>query len=340
MSYPIIPIFIPHIGCPHDCVFCNQRRIAGETRAPEPEQVSAQLFAAFQETECAEVAFYGGSFTAIEPERQRAYLCAVAPFAAQVSGIRVSTRPDAITPEIIALLRAGGVTLVELGAQSMDDAVLKASGRGHTAEDTRRAVAHLRAAGMPYVLQMMVGLPGEKTGSARETARALAALHPVGVRVYPTVVVRDTQLEALWRAGAYAPLEVERAVELCAQIAEIFDAACVPIIRMGLNPTRDLSGGDALAGAYHPAFGQLVAARRRLLRLRALLSGHAGEAVTIYANPRELSEVAGHRGENRARLIRECGIKALRILPDAALAPHEMRVVHGKYSQNAGGEFD
>lgn len=333
MSYPIIPIFIPHVGCPHNCVFCNQKRIAGTMKAPEPSEVSALLAKAFEKTKRAEVAFYGGSFTAIPVAQQIAYLQAVTPYNGRVSGIRVSTRPDAISTAVLSVLKAHGVQTVELGVQSMQNQVLAASGRGHTAEDTIRAVSALSSAGMPFVLQMMVGLPDDDDMGTLDTARKIAALSPIGVRVYPTVVIRDTELEALWHAGRYHPLELEHAVELCAQVAQIFEDKSIPIIRMGLNPTEDLNGGDALAGSYHPAFGQLVSARRRLWMLQKLLKEVKSKTVVVYASPKAISEVAGHRGENRARLCKEFCLQQMKILPDYTLPYREMRVVDGKSSQ-------
>lgn len=333
MSYPIIPVFIPHAGCPHDCVFCNQKRIAGTILAPEPSEVSALLAEALQKTDRAEVAFYGGSFTAIPPEQQIRYLQAVRPYGDRISGVRVSTRPDAVDPDILSVLKAHGVKTVELGVQSMRDRVLAASGRGHTAADTERAVRMLRDAEMPFVLQMMPGLPGDDDAGALATARKIAALRPDGVRVYPTVVIRDTQLETLWRCGDYEPLTLEHAIELCAKISQIFEEEKIPVIRMGLNPTEELSGGDALAGAYHPAFGQLVFARRRLWALRALLDGIHADEIVICANPRAISEIAGHHGENRRLLCREFGLRWIKILPDDALDYQEMRIIHGENSQ-------
>lgn len=325
MSYPIIPVFIPHIGCPHDCVFCNQKRIAGTKNAPKPEEVSAHIASALEIIGHAEVAFYGGSFTAIDKELQREYLTA-AKENSGVCAVRVSTRPDAIDAEILELLKEYGVTTVELGAQSMDNNVLDISHRGHTKEDIVRASHMIKEAGFNLILQMMVGLPGDSYKGAIDTAREIASLAPNGVRVYPTVVVRDTMLEDLWRAGEYRAMEIDEAVEVCADIVQIFEAANIPIIRMGLNPTEDLSGGDALAGVYHPAFGQLVSARRRLKMLCDLLYDNDSEEITIYVHPSEVSDTAGHKGENKKILLREFNLKKIRILPDGTLARGQVKI--------------
>ena len=259
----IVPVFVPHLGCPNDCVFCNQRTISGSLRPAGAEDVVRALEEAEGKTETAELAFYGGSFTAVPEETQRALLEAARPYRERgfVNSIRVSTRPDAVTAEKLALLRAYGAETVELGAQSMDDRVLRLSGRGHTAADTAAAAALVKAAGMQLVLQMMTGLPGADRETDLRSAEAIAALKPDGVRVYPTVILRGTPLEALWRAGKYRAHTISDAVEICAPVARIFLRAGIPILRLGLNPTEALSGGEAVAGAYHPAFGELVYGR-------------------------------------------------------------------------------
>ena len=324
MSYSVIPIFIPHLGCPFDCVFCNQKKIAGKINAPEPSEVSALLSVAFKTAPDAEVAFYGGSFTALSLNEQEEYLKAAAKF--DPKSIRLSTRPDAINNEVLTLLKKYGVRTIELGAQSMDDSVLAESNRGHTAEDVRASSRMIKEAGFNLVLQMMIGLPGEDKHSATNTAKEIAKLKPGGVRVYPTVVVRDTCLEDMWRRGEYTALTVENAVEICADITEIFNEANIPIIRMGLNPTEDLNGGDALAGAYHPAFGQLVSARQQLKHLRGMLRNIKSDDIIIYAHPKAISNVAGHKGENKKKLIEEFKLKKISILPDDELSYKEVRI--------------
>ncbi len=256
----IIPVFVPHLGCPNDCVFCNQRTISGSLCPAGAEDVARALEEARGKTAGAELAFYGGSFTAVPEETQRALLEAAQPYRAEgfLRSLRVSTRPDAVTAEKLALLKAYGVETVELGAQSMEDRVLSFSGRGHTAADTLRAAALVKEAGLQLVLQMMTGLPGASRESDLHTAEALAALQPGGVRIYPTVILRGTVLERLWREGKYRAHTVSDAVETCAPIAALFHRAGIPILRLGLNPTEALSGGEAVGGAYHPALGELV----------------------------------------------------------------------------------
>jgi len=310
----IIPIFVPHLGCPNQCVFCDQRRISGSLFPASAESVRIALEGL--EGTGYEAAFYGGSFTAIPAERQEELLAALAPWRENgiVTSVRLSTRPDAVDETVTARLRRWGVGTVELGAQSMTEEVLRLSGRGHTAQDTENACRLLKAGGFRVVLQMMTGLPGETAESSLDTARRLIALGPDGVRIYPTVIVRGTPLEELWRRGEYREHTVEEAVELCARLLPLFDAAGIPVIRLGLNPTDALSGGDALAGAYHPALGELV--RSRVLRNKAevLLSDIApGSAVTLGVAERCLSQMTGQRRENLRWLRRRFALAEVRV---------------------------
>ena len=320
----IIPVFVPHLGCPNDCVFCNQRRISGSLSPARPEDVAAAIDRALSltppGTRC-QLAFYGGSFTAIPDAEQEALLGAAQPYLERgdIASIRLSTRPDAIDGAVLARLKRHGVETVELGAQSMSDSVLALSGRGHTAADVEEASRAVKAAGFRLILQMMTGLPGSDDETDIGSARSIAALEPDGVRVYPTVIVRDTALFDLWRAGRYKEHTVEDAVRVCARIVPIFEAAGIPIIRMGLNPTEDLSGGDAVGGAYHPALGELVRARIMRGRAEALLEGTApGADITLRVNPRLMSQLVGQHGANRAYLREKFALKRLKILPDAA----------------------
>lgn len=329
MSYPIIPIFIPHIGCPNDCVFCNQRRIAGTICAPKPEQVSALIASGLEKSRCAQVAFYGGSFTAIDEKLQNEYLSAANDFGDSVTGIRISTRPDAIDDGILSRLNNFGVTIIEIGAQSMDDHVLAKSARGHTAQDTRNAAEHIKSAGMQLILQMMVGLPGDTPAGAMDTAKKITSLSPQGVRIYPTVVIRDTILADMWQKGEYTPLAIDEAVEISAKLLEIFEAAQIPVIRLGLNPTEDLSSGDALAGAYHPAFGQLVSAHRWYLHMVDVLrNGCFSDKIQIRVHPSQVSNVVGHRGENKRRIIEMFGLKIVKIIGDSNLFMHQIVILN------------
>ena len=314
----ILPVFVPHRGCPHACVFCNQRRISGAVMPASAEDVKKAIYeAAFlPQGGKRQLGFYGGSFTAIPVPEQEALLGAAkeALDRGEIDSVRLSTRPDAIDETVLARLRAYGVETVELGAQSMDDEVLRMSERGHTAADVERASKLIKDAGFRLILQMMTGLPGAAEETDIETARRLIALHPDGVRIYPTVIVRDTALYELWRAGKYREHTVEDAVHVCAKIVPLFERAGIPIIRLGLNPTEELSGGAAVGGAYHPALGELVRSRILLDKARAVLNGiEPGSRVTLLVGRGKASQMAGQHRENVTRLTEEFGLAELKI---------------------------
>ncbi len=205
----IIPFFIPHSGCPHQCVFCNQKYITGQTKPVDPAvlpQKIKEYLASNTSDKTTHVAFYGGSFTALPFELQKEYLATVQPFlhSGQIENIRLSTRPDCITDEILSLLHEYHANTVELGVQSMDDVVLQLSGRGHTANDTMNAVALLRKNGFSIGLQLMSGLPGDSAETFMKTVDTVVELKPDFVRIYPALVIKNTPLEDLYRSGRYA----------------------------------------------------------------------------------------------------------------------------------------
>ena len=298
----IIPVFVPHLGCPNDCVFCNQRRISGHIEPATAQTVKNAIEEAAALTPSGtkrQLAFYGGSFTAIPEARQIELFEAAQPYLADgtISSIRLSTRPDAIDGTVLKRLKKYGVTVIELGAQSMCDRVLELSGRGHDSAAVADASRLIKDAGFDLILQMMTGLPGDTDESCVETAKRIIALHPDGVRIYPTVIVRDTELYDMWKAGTYKEHTVSDAVRVCAKITKLFDEAGIPIIRMGLNPTEDLSGGDAVGGAYHPALGELVRSRMMLDKAVELLDGiEPDKRVILGVNKSDVSKMIGqHR---------------------------------------------
>ena len=312
----ILPIFVPHAGCPNQCVFCDQKRISGSPFSASAAAVQSAL-SVLPEGAGVELAFYGGSFTAIPSDRQEELLSAAAPFREKgtVSSIRVSTRPDAVDPAALKRLRRYGVETVELGAQSMDEEVLRLSGRGHAARDTERSSALVKEAGFHLILQMMTGLPGSSVEKDLNTARRIIALRPDGVRIYPTVILRGTELEKLWREGIYKEHTLEDAVELCSHILPMFEEAGIPVIRLGLNPSDDLSAGEAVAGAYHPALGELV--RSRILRTKAeelLRSAAPGSDVTLYVPSGRVSAMTGQHRCNLSYLEERFSLRSLRVV--------------------------
>lgn len=326
----IIPVFVPHLGCPNDCVFCNQRRISGHIEPATAQTVKNAIEEAAALTPSGtkrQLAFYGGSFTAIPEARQIELFEAAQPYLADgtISSIRLSTRPDAIDGTVLKRLKKYGVTVIELGAQSMCDRVLELSGRGHDSAAVADASRLIKDAGFDLILQMMTGLPGDTDESCIETAKKIIALSPNGVRIYPTVIVRDTVLCDMWRAGTYKEHTVEDAVRVCSKIVPLFNEAGIPIIRMGLNPTEDLSGGDALGGAYHPALGELVHSRIMLEKARGLLAGaRPGSSIVLGVNRSDVSKMIGQHRCNVHALVSEFSLRELRI--------HEASVKSGEIS--------
>ena len=316
----IIPVFVPHAGCPNDCVFCNQRRISGALRPADERDVAAAIEAAegkLSRGMAAELAFYGGSFTAIPAEEQEKLLGAALPFlnSGKISSIRLSTRPDAINGETVERLSRYGVETVELGAQSMCPEVLKLSNRGHTADDTRRAAGLLKAAGFKLILQMMTGLPGDDPERSRYTARELIKLGPDGVRIYPTVIVRETELYDMWKRGEYSEHTVNEAVVLCADLVPMFTEAGIPVIRLGLNPTDDLSGGDAAGGAYHPAFGELGYSEIYRRKAEKLLAGTPpGVDVVFGVSAGRTPLMVGQKRSNIISLKDKFGLRSVKVM--------------------------
>lgn len=329
----ILPIFVPHAGCPNDCVFCNQKRISGSLFPASGDMVRAALGSVPPGTGL-ELAFYGGSFTAIEESVQTELLDAAQPARAdgRIASIRVSTRPDAINRPILERLRFYGVETIELGAQSLCDEVLYLSGRGHTRADVVNASRLVKSQGFSLILQMMTGLPGDTPERSLDTAREIITLAPDGVRIYPTVVVRDTALESLWRSGVYTEHTVEGAVSLCARLLPLFERSGIPVIRLGLNPSEELSGGAAVAGAYHPALGELV--RSRILRQRAeelLEPADRGHHISICCAPNRVSAMVGQHRENTEYLRKKYMLAGVRVRGDSALRGDEIRLERSLY---------
>ncbi len=304
----IIPLFIPHQGCPHRCVFCDQGAITGATAehrtAPGPAEIAREirtwLARSPRRGRRVMAAFYGGSFTALPRSRQEALLAAAWPFLDQglVDCLRLSTRPDCVDAATTAFLSRHGVREVEIGAQALDDSVLAAARRGHTVADVEQAILHLRAGGMRVGAQLMIGLPGETRSTALAGARRLAALKPDFVRLYPLVVLAGTPLAAMYHAGEFTPPDLLPAVALAARMTEIFTAAGVKIVRIGLPWSESLQAA-LVAGPLHPAFGELVRARVLFRRLRRELRRHAGPPVFT---PAERSLLLGRKACTLKRL--------------------------------------
>lgn len=301
----IIPVFIPQAGCRHQCVFCNQETITGNLRqndvqlAREQARQTVREYLAFkpQNDRKVELAFFGGNFLGISQGQIVWYLDLARNLyqTGQINCLRFSTRPDTVNPQTLALLQNIPVSVIEIGAQSMHNEVLHKAGRGHTAQDTERALALLHEHGFAAGVQMMVGLPGDGLPGALESGRRLAALKPVCVRIYPTLVLKGSPLAHMYLNGQYRPLSLKRAVGVTAQLYRLFTRKNIKVIRMGLQATADLQPGKTiLAGPYHPAFGHMVVSRLFLKAMQSVMTASpANGAVTVCVHTSQISHVRG-----------------------------------------------
>lgn len=309
-----IPVFIPHLGCPHRCVFCNQKTISGCSGFDEgavTALIEAALATVPPGTDC-QIAFFGGSFTGIDRGLMIRLLELAAGYvgSGRVSSIRLSTRPDCIDDCVLEILSRYPVRTVELGIQSTDDRVLEASGRGHTAQDSARACRAVKAAGFELVGQMMVGLPGSDAESDRMTARDIVSFGANAARIYPTVVFAGTPLADLLRRGRYEALSQEDAVMRAADAYEILTEGGVSCLRIGLCASEELTDPRcAIAGANHPALGELVLGEVRYRELvRAVTAaGLVGRRVTVGVPQGRMSQTVGQKRRNLVRLAEEYG---------------------------------
>ena len=299
LKHSNISIFVPHLGCPNKCSFCNQHHIARTEKVPTAADVEAAVNVALKSKnynpKITEIAFFGGSFTAIERSLMLSLLEAAYPFVKNgtVSGIRISTRPDAINGEILDLLKKYGVTTIELGAQSMCDEVLSLNKRGHNAESVKTASQLIKGSGFSLGLQMMTGLYGSSKERDIETAKQIASLKPDCVRVYPTIVLENTDLAHLAKEKIYSPETTEEAVAVCTEIMAIFEKENIPIIRLGLHTINESA---YIAGPWHPAFRELCEARVFRNKIESLLQGKGEYEVLV--NPYDLSKAKGQSKSN------------------------------------------
>ena len=311
----IIPIFVPHLGCPNNCTFCNQKKISGQTKMVTKQDVKDTIeyyLKNFKDDhKYVEVAFFGGSFTAIEKEKQEELLEAVQEYIEnkKVHSIRVSTRPDCIDKDILKRLKKYHVKTIELGVQSTNNYILSRCKRGHTGENVKKASKLIRRYGFVLGHQMMVGLPESTKQDEVNTAKELIKLKPKIVRIYPVLVIKDTELEREYKSGEYTPLTVGQAVERCKEIVNLFNRKKINIIRIGLQNTEEITDpstkeSSVVAGPYHPAFRQLVESSmwydsivNEIKKVNAKV-----KKVKIKANDINVNNIIGHKKENITKL--------------------------------------
>jgi radical SAM superfamily enzyme len=332
----IIPIFIPHAGCPHQCVFCNQVSITGaKQRIATPAELRIQIreFLKYKKEnrKPLQIAFFGGNFLGLKTEEIKSLLDSAAEFVrdGQVNGIRFSTRPDTINERSLNTIKDYPVSTVELGVQSMDDQVLARAGRGHSASDTVRAVEHLKERHFRIGLQMMVGLPGEDETGALTTTQRIVDLGPDFVRIYPTLVVANSRLAGWYKSGDYTPLSLEKGVNLVKKIYLKFIKEGIDVIRMGLQASEDLEDrATVLAGPYHPAFGHMVHCGIFLDKaISAIESANSlKETLTIFVNPRSISKMRGLNNSNIKMLQSRFQLTSLAVKPDASIPEDSLMI--------------
>ena len=311
----VIPVFVPHLGCPNDCIFCNQKSISGQKKnitKEDAQKIIDEFIEGIKDKQGEkEIAFFGGSFTAIEETKQEELLSLAYEYieAGKVNSIRLSTRPDYIDKAILKRLKKYKVKTIELGVQSANNYILGRAGRGHTFEDVQKASKLIRRYGFTLGHQMMVGLPESTRTDEINTAKALIKLKPKMVRIYPVLVIKGTKLEKEYQEGKYKPQSVVQAVEICKELVRMFDNKNIDIIRIGLQNTDEISDpeneeSEVVAGPFHPAFRQLVesamwydAIVNKIKKLNAKV-----KEVEVTVNPIDVNNVIGHKKENVQKL--------------------------------------
>ena len=301
MKHYNIPIFIPELACPNRCIYCNQRHISGQLQAVKPEeieQIIEQHLSTFIRPSFVELAFFGGSFTGIDEKDMITYLKIVQPYIekGEIKSIRISTRPDYINEKVLDILKQYNVRDIELGAQSLNEEVLAFAKRGHTVKDVENASRLIKDYGFSLGLQMMIGLPLDSVERSKVTAKKILELGAESTRIYPTLVINNTDLADLYRAGQYKALSLEEAIEWTAEIYKIFSQTDITILRVGLHPSEALIKGEQLlAGPFHVSFKELVLTKLWQEKLEKI----PDNTKIISVNPREINYAIGYNGVNR-----------------------------------------
>lgn len=311
----IIPIFVPHLGCPNNCTFCNQKSISGQMKNVTGKDVKKTIesfLKSFKNEEIEkEIAFFGGSFTGIETKIQEELLSVAYEYVKNgtVSGIRVSTRPDYIDKDKLKLLKQYGVKTIELGVQSTNDYILKKCKRGHTYEDVKKASKLIRRFGFTLGHQMMIGLPESTRLDELNTAKDLAKLKPKIIRLYPVLVIKNTELEEEYKNGEYEPVTLNQAVETCKELLYFFEKKKIKVIRIGLQNTDLISNpenveSEVAGGPYHEAFGQLVEDSIWYDKIFNEIKKFNTKVIEaeIEVNPENVNNVVGHKKGNIEKL--------------------------------------
>ncbi|MCQ2606123.1 MAG: radical SAM protein [Bacteroidales bacterium] len=305
-----IPIFLPQLACPHQCIFCNQNHISSQEHIPsidETRQIIERNLTTIPSDYTIQVAFFGGSFTGLPIETQESYLQIVQPFikTKQVSSIRLSTRPDYITDEILAMLQKYNVQDIELGAQSTNDEILRLSGRGHNREAIQNASQKIKEYGFRLGLQMMIGLPGDTKEISLQTAQDIIDFGAETTRIYPTLVVSDTPLATLYNRGKYTPLSTEDAIDWTKDIYSLFIKNNITVLKVGLHPNKDFTNKEhLLAGPFHPSFKELVLSEIWKDKLKQVMQNNCKQKnISIFTSSEEINNAIGYNSKNKKELL-------------------------------------
>ena len=315
MKKRIIHIFVPHRGCPHDCIFCNQKKITGvstDITSDDVRRIIEEYLTTIDKDASIEIAFFGGSFTAIDMDIQRNLLSVAKEYVDKniVSDIRMSTRPDCINDEILTMLKEYKVSIIELGVQSLDDRVLIDSVRGHSDKDVFESANLIKKYGIKLGLQMMIGLPSDAEEKCIYTAKEFIKLNPDCVRVYPTLVVKETGLEKLLVENKYTPFTLDESIEIVKKVLVLFYTNNINVIRVGLQATEDIAiGKEVLAGPYHPAYRELVESKMYGDYIEYLINKYeAKENINVLVNKKNVSRILGNKKSNVKELKEKYGI--------------------------------
>lgn len=334
MKHYNIPIFVPHRGCPNDCVFCNQKRITGTlddvTVQDIENTIEEYLKTLPKNNRIIEVAFFGGSFTGIDFDMQGLFLSTVHKYIKKmlIDGVRLSTRPDYIDKVILNQLKEYGVTTIELGVQSLNDDVLKASNRGHTVKDVYDAVKLIKEYNFSLGLQMMTGLPGDTDEKSIETAKKIIELKPDFVRIYPTLVLKDTKLEEMYKNGQYSPQGIGDAVSLCKELLLLFTESKIPVIRVALQTTDEISpNGSLVAGPFNSQFRELVESEIYFDKFVKSLNEISSKDIIIFVNSKDVSKAVGSKKANINKIKNLYNIN-LKIVGNDKIKPGDFYVMN------------
>ncbi len=332
----IVPIFIPFHGCPHRCIYCQQEKITDQTALPlEPSSIKETLDRAlqspkFQTARDPEIAFYGGTFTSLPHDRIIQLLGAVRPYIKEglFRSIRVSTRPDALDIKKLELLRGFHVTTVELGTQSMDDRVLELTRRGHKAVDTIHSVHMLKENGFKVGIQLMPGLPGDTRESFMRTVDTVTGLSPDMVRIYPTVVIKGTELAEWYRQKRFQPLSLKEAISVCKESCVRLEDRGIPVIRMGLMSSPSLlEEGQIIAGPWHKSFGFLVRSEIHQEKIGPYLPDKSKtKKIRLRVPCREIPLVTGYKNRGLRSIEDKTGAKVMGVTPDDSVHKGQIKV--------------